>query len=457
MRKLLIILMVLISSTCLFACNDSKQELFSLEDEKKELYNKKINEILKKDHWNYDERNTIYEEGVVPDEYNEDFDDVKEASNIEGFNIDEFKGKNAILATVRLFHFNNDEAGKGYFYFVDDEVVCGYYIYADDIYSISQINVFVENSFNQKQENIEKKLDFKEIQTTKVFDGFEDVFAQNNKSIIGTISEDKAKFFTYKDYNFSLEKEFDFSKQGLFPMDLSFNDNGSFAILLGKKKKTEHQILYSEHEIQEMKENGLTDADINGEEILIADSIVFFNSKYENEFSPCKLEVSSYSSITYTNGQIFVSRGKGIDLFTNENGIFNKTKQYLIKHWVEKIKADDIDGDGVKEFIMVDDTNLFIYRLQDVPSLIWKTHLSLEAMNKRFYISDLNNDGIKEIYVSDYSLKTTTKYYLSDKCFKTTSMDYNTEHLVGDFDGNGKTDYIVIDNEDDSCKVCIAN
>lgn len=452
MRNLFVVLIFFVCSTFLFGCGLEKEELFSLDDETKTLYATTINDVLKEKRWNYDEKAVSYEKGTVPNESVAGFDEVRKVLEAEKINIDDIKGKDAVLASVKIFHFNNDEAGKACFYFIDDELACKYYVSENNIYGLSQINVFSSDTFFEKTENLEKKEEFQEFETELPFDGFEDCYSKN--SVVGQISDDKAKFFKFGKDGFYLEKELDFSGQGLFPMDLSFDDNGDVAILLGRKKKTEHEIIHSEDDIREMKENGLTEAEINGTEIFESDSIVFFGEDYNQKFKSCKLEVSSYGSLDFCKGEVFVSRGKSVDVFSQKDGIFSKTKQYLLKQWVDKIKSADIDGDGTTEFVMTDCTNLFIYSFEDKPTLLWRTHLSLKSMSERFYVDDLNGDGVEEIYVSDSFLKTSAKYVLVDYGFKSFSVDYGNEYIVGDFDGNGKADYAVI-GDDETFKIFV--
>ena len=454
MKKIFALLFIFICIAGVSGCAEENVSFF-IEQETKDLYNGKINDLLKKEHWNFDINNISYEQGTVPDERVTGFEEIKRASEIDNFDFESNKGKSAIFASVKIYHFNNDEAGKASFYFVSDEIVCGFYISGNNIFALSEINIFTDDVFDGKSENLQEQVSYNEISIYEMFDGFDDYYAGN--SVVGDISDDKVKFFKFTDNKFVLDKELDFSKENLYPMDIAFNDNGSIAILLGQKKKSQHEIMYSQQEIQEMKENGLTDDEINGSDIILSDRIVFLKPDYTNEFDMCKLDVSSYGSITYTDGQVFASRGKGIDVFSNNNGKFAKTKQYLIKQWVEKIKVSDIDNDGKKEFIMTDNTNLFIYHLVDCPVLIWKTHLSIESMEKRFYIDDTNGDGIKEIFVSDSDLKTSAKYVLMDFGFKPISLDYGMKCIPGDFNGDGKVDYIIADNNDDTYKLFLHN
>ncbi len=452
MKKTLSILFVFIFIACLFGCGEENVE-FSIDDETKKLYGEKINEILKKDRWNYNEDRIFYEQGNVPDYETAGFEDVKRASLTGGLDIDGYEGSDAVRALVDIFYFNNEEAGKACFYFIDSDLVCEYYISGGNIYGISEVNVFANDVFLGKTENVNEKKDFYEVKTNKDFIEFNDMCRKT--SVIGTISGEVVEFFKFNDGSFSLESKLDFSKESLFPMDISFDEEGNFAVLLGRKKKTEHQIIQSEEDIQEMRENGLTEAEINGMEILASDRIVFFDNNYKSIFKPCNLDVSSYSAIDFKSGAVFAARGKGVDVFSGENGNFSKTKQYVLKQWVEKIKSDDIDGDGIREFIMTDDTNLFLYRLDDVPLLVWKTHLSLKSMGGKFYVEDTNGDGIKEIYISDDFLKTSVKYALTDYGFKPFSADYGQEIIPGDFNGDGKTDYILIENDSEKFRLFI--
>ena len=454
MRKTVIALIILIFLFCFSGCGENKSDL-PIEQETKDFCQEKINEILKKEHWNYDD-NISYERDDIPDEKSAAFEQIKNICFSYGFDIDEFKGRQAVRASVKLFYLNSEEAGIASFYFIDDDMICGYYSMGEDVYPFSEMNVFLNDGFSEKTENLEKIQKFKEISVQKKFDKFDDGFWNGNNSVVGVISEDKLNFFKFNAEGFYLDRELDFSKENLFPMDVSFNDDGKIAVLLGQKKKPEHDVIYSEEVIEEMKRNGLTDKEIYGAEILISDRIVFLDENYNNIFSPCKLEVSSYGSVDFTDGKVFASRGRGIDVFSNQNGVFSKTKQYLFKQRAEKIKSADIDGDGTKEFVMTDKTNLFIYHLGDVPVLLWKTHLSLESMEENFYIEDLNGDGIKEIYVSDNYLNTSAKYVLMDYGFKALSAEYGVEYIPCDLNGDGKMDYIAIGNDDGSYKIFIA-
>lgn len=233
-------------------CEEDTGEFF-IERETKEAYSEKINEVLKKEHWNYDDKSILYELGKVPDEKAKGFGDIKRVSEKDGFDIEAYKGKEAVLASVRIFYFNNDEAGRANFYFIDDEIVCWYYSSSNKIYSISEIDVFSNDIFSGKTEDNSKSRSFNEITAEEKFDGFEEGFWKNGNSVVGTISDEKVKFFKFKDNEFYLDKEMDFSKEGLFPMDISFDNDGSVAVLLGKKKDTGREVIYSEADIQEMK------------------------------------------------------------------------------------------------------------------------------------------------------------------------------------------------------------
>ena len=154
MKKLFTVLLVFVCLMCFFGCSE-EDTIFSVDDETKNKYSAKINEMLGKEHWNYDEEHISYEKGNIPNEQTVGFEEVKRAVLAGGFeDIDNFKGQNAVCASIGLFYFNNEEAGKAYFYFIDDDMICGYYISNDNIYAISEIDVFSEDIFDGKAEDI---------------------------------------------------------------------------------------------------------------------------------------------------------------------------------------------------------------------------------------------------------------------------------------------------------------
>ena len=118
MNKMITAWLVFACFFILTGCEEDTGEFF-IEQRDKEIYSEKINEVLRKEHWNYDDKSILYESGKVPDENAKSFDDIKRVSIKDGFDIEAYKGKEAVLASLRIFYFNNDEAGRANFYIID--------------------------------------------------------------------------------------------------------------------------------------------------------------------------------------------------------------------------------------------------------------------------------------------------------------------------------------------------
>ena len=114
-------------------------------------------------------------------------------------------------------------------------------------------------------------------------------------------------------------------------------------------------------------------------------------------------------------------------------------------------EALDIDGDGKEEYIITDGKDLFIYRKESTGFVcIWRTNISVESFYGNIYTGDTNGDGVKEIYICD-NTGTAIKYILTPNGLISDNekIDYGNRIYAGDFDGNGKDDYLFIDNAEE--------
>ena len=100
---------------------------------------------------------------------------------------------------------------------------------------------------------------------------------------------------------------------------------------------------------------------------------------------------------------------------------------------------------------MTDGMDLYVYHnTGGSMKRIWSTHLGVENFYGPITSGDLNGDGVKEIYACD-TTATTIRYVLTEKGLQTENedIDYGQCIYPCDFDGNGKTDYwLVQDNID---------
>lgn len=84
-------------------------------------------------------------------------------------------------------------------------------------------------------------------------------------------------------------------------------------------------------------------------------------------------------------------------------GGWSNTGFTRLKHTVEYIHITDLDGNGVKEYLMSDGMDLYLYQKNDNNfRKIWSTHLGVESLYGPITSGDLNRDGVKEVYVCRY-------------------------------------------------------
>lgn len=442
MKKYLIILFAVF---CLSGCNVSNTTEASLNLSKKQIenYNNKINEELESRFWNYDENANAFERGMVETEQSSNYNAILTACNDVGYDIKKYSGADIVIATTELQHFNNDDAGKAYFYFLGSKLIGEYYKYNSKIYSINEKNIFLKDISFNKFEDTSKKADFNSKKINTDFEDFRDIDSKGN---IAVIDEDyKLKIYSLnKKNNFKLNKTISYSSEGLYPMDICFTESGS-VILLGKNDDAVTNNTSQSVEYEDSHSS-------NSNYLLKSWRIDFLDKNFKKRKESIDLDLSSYTSINVIDNQLFLSRGNSIDIFEeNEEGKWIKSTQIMLKNSIERLKFADIDGDNKKEAIAIDGMDLYVFEYNETFELLWKTNLSINSMTDSLYIEDLNNDGIKEIYIEDL-LNTSAKYILEKKGFQSNSdgLAYLHKYIVGDFNLDGKADYIeIITSQDD--------
>ena len=130
-----------------------------------------------------------------------------------------------------------------------------------------------------------------------------------------------------------------------------------------------------------------------------------------------------------------------------------------MKHTVEYIHITDLDGNGVKEYLMSDGMDLYLYQKNDNNfRKIWSTHLGVESLYGPITSGDLNRDGVKEVYVCDMT-GTTIRYLLTEKGLRSSNEDIVYAQCIYPYDLNsdGLDDYwLVTDIEERNGSLCMA-
>ena len=137
--------------------DNSEEERFSLSKQRQQQYKETIDKITDKFYWNYDDSTLAYYQAPVP---SEDTGGIFEASKDSGYNLKRYSGKEAVVYTADLYHFNNEKAGLVYFYFMHNSIVGAYYTPDDSngkSYGLNSRNVFRNNAqfaaFEDREKN----------------------------------------------------------------------------------------------------------------------------------------------------------------------------------------------------------------------------------------------------------------------------------------------------------------
>lgn len=399
----------------------------------KEEYNEKVDSILSDRMWNYNTDNIIYTEDIIPNSSSEDYDTIAKVSGESGMDMTQASGKEAVTAQVELYNNDRSSAGTAYIQFVEDEPVCGYYVYNQGEYSLDNKYPFeVPNAFSKK-EDIQKEIGFSSQKLSDKVKDHCDIY----KGKMAVLNDRAVEFYSY-DNGFKFINAMQYSD--LMPMDAAITDDFT-AVLLGTVENT--VVSESSYEVEEEEHY-----------ILKSDSIQFIDSDGKEVLPSLELDLSTYTTLAFDNDKLVIGRDKGIDIYRLENNVWVKQVRYSLDHFVRQIRVDDIDNDGSNEYIVADDINIYIYRADNMPQLLWSTNYDVGRLTGTLYVGDLNNDGIKEIYISDNN-RITFRYVLIDGGFKVFDgniiADGMGDYIVGDFDNDGNCDYICSSrNEEDA-------
>lgn len=430
------------------------EDVFVISNEEKELFNSSVKDQLGIYLWNYSESENTYEQGYVVSQDDTHYEDILNASFDTGFDITGYEGSSAVVVSSKLLHFNNDSAGQAYFYFVNDNLVCQYYVSNSKIYSLKDRNVFLKDDPFSKYENTSVTGDFSELEINSEIYDYEDFYAP--ASTLAQIDGNSIKLYKYSKKGFNSFKTLTF-ENNYIPIDFAFFENGESAVLLGESA---YAMMNSSVAVQSESADSFgsyyEDCASNG--LIFSRKIVLLDKDFNIKPQEVTLDLTNYSCIETQNSDIIAGRGKSAVVFKNINGQYSKVNQYLLNHTISNLRIEDLDGNGTFEYVISENMDLYVYELSGSLELIWRTHFSLKTAHENIYIADLNHDGIKEIY-SKGDMGVTEKYILTKTGFKTyadKSLYGKSHYILGDFNNDGKDDYICKINETDKNAIYIS-
>ena len=181
-----------------------------------------------------------------------------------------------------------------------------------------------------------------------------------------------------------------------------------------------------------------------------AERVMLYDSRL-NVAGEIPLEGELCTALGAENGRLYLFIDKNMEIYEEKDGSWQNTGTRKLRHQVTQCHITDLDGDGVKEYILTDGMDLYVYHaVNDSFRKLWSTHVGVENFYGPLKSGDLNGDGVQEIYACD-TTATTIRYILTEKGLKTANEDIQYGQCIYpcDFDGNGREDYwFVADNED---------
>ncbi len=405
---------------------------FTITFDQKTKYKEQIYSLMYDYYWKYDDTTVEFFSSTVP-ENTEENNKFFEASEDVNLNLKKYAGDSCIVATANLQHFNGDYAGRGYFYFNNDKLSGAYYTSedTDDVYGFETRNVFLNSPAFKDYESDLEMGDFKEYKSYVDSMGFSDTSHSSDGSFIAmSVNEKNLNIYKYANNRMIKYKSVYLASDGLVPLSATFIENNDVvsgvAVIMGEIVESE------EHSHEET------------EEISISNKVIFLNENFGKTGEEMTLSNGNCTYIFEDDGKIAIASGENIEYYSKGENGWQKVEKYRLGHSANHVHITDLDNDGVKEYIMTDGFDLYMYRKTLMGYInIWRTHITVENFTGYIYSGDLNNDGIKEIYISDIT-GTAVRYVLTEKGLITRNDDieYGNNIYSGDFNSDGKDDYI---------------
>lgn len=427
-------LLALLSLFLLAGCaGEEEAQTFSLTAEEQQAYTESINDVMEEFYWDYDKASLNFGAATVP-ENTEENTRLFEASYDCEYNLKNKAGQDAVLAQASLLHYNGDAAGTLQCWFTGGNLSGVAYTggYDKDYYSLKERNPFIADGEFQAYENwTGTSTAFAEgggeFSPEGIYSTGKDV---NGNTMAVSIQNGAAAVYRY---NGGLSRYRNFSYgAGLEATSAAFlNDKEARLAVL----------------VSSITESGESEGDkvySRAERVMLYDENLHVAGEIPLEGELC-------TAIGAEDNKLYLFIDQNMDIYEEGEEGWERTGSRKLKHFVTQFHVTDLDGDGVKEYLMTDGMDLFMYHNTGGSfRKIWSTHLGVENFYGPITSGDLNGDGVKEIYACD-TTATTIRYVLTEKGLQTENEDIDYGECVYpcDFDGNGKADYwLVKDNID---------
>ena len=433
MKKALIVFLI---GMLLCACHEEEAMeetvIFTLSREEQAMYKGKIKEVLNSFYWYYDDETVIYYSGKVPDR---NAIDMLNASSESGVDMSRHSAKEAVIFSAMLTHFNAEDAGVAYFYFVRGELAGLYYIPRDNdeiAVSLDTRNVFVKGVDLGERESELMDIAVEKANSFVIPNGFisKGYDSQGNNLYIN-IENNNIYLYRFSQNRFSLVRSLSYFGNDLEPISSAFINNEEIAVIVGTPV-----IASSENE----------------ENRMVSEKVLFFDTNLNPTGEEYLFTRSGYVCVGEMDGKMALLNGRSLEILS-KNSVSSKWQLegiHSLRVSATAFKEDDIDGDGIKEYIMTDGNDFYIYQKVDDGMLcIFRTNISIGSFYNSIYTGDFNYDGVKEIYMCD-STGTTIRYTVAEHgmVVQNEDIEYGVSLHVDDFNNDGYYDYIKIEGDE---------
>lgn len=426
----------------LAACGAETQEQgFSLTAEEQEACIAQIDAAMEEFYWDYDRDSLSFAPGDVPEMAPEN-ERLFTASADCGYFLKSHAGKQGVLADADLLHYNGDPAGTLECYFFGGTLTGVLYRggYDNGYYSLQERNPFLADGSFRAYEDWEGMTEFREGNGTFSPEGCLSAGKDANGNTLAACIEN-GRAMVYRFANATLSRYRDFA----------YNRNleaTSAAFLNGEDARLAVLISSIEESGQGESERTFT----RSEKIMLYDENLYPAGEIPLESELC-------TAIGAEDNKIYLFNDQSMEVYELLDGLWQRTDRLRLRHFVTQIHITDLDGDGVKEYLMTDGMDLYLYhKTENSFRLLWSTHLGVENFYGALSSGDLNRDGVKEVYACDVT-GTSIRYLLTEKGLQTWNEDIAYGECIYplDFNGDGLEDYwFVEDNINRQGRLCLA-
>lgn len=434
-------MMALVGLLLLSGCGAKEETPFHLTAAEQEGYVEAINSVTEAFYWEYDRGSLSFGAAVVPENVAEN-EGLFAASSACDYNLKSKAGQEAVLAQAELLQYNGDAAGTLQCWFVNGGLAGVAYSggYDNGYYSLKERNPFLADGGFQAYENwTGMPTAFRESKGEFSAEGIYSTGKDSKgRQLAVSLQEGRAVVYRYAN-GLSRYRSFSYGN-GLEATSAVFLDEneGRLAILVSSIEESgegESEKTYSR-----------------------AERVVLYDEQM-NVAGEIPLEGELCTALGAAEGRLYLFIDQTMQIYEETDGTWQNTGTRRLRHQVTQCHVTDLDGNGVKEYILSDGMDLYLYQMSnDSLRKLWSTHLGIETFYGPIMSGDLNGDGVREIYTCD-TTATTIRYILTEKGLKTANEDIEYGQCIYpcDFDGNGRTDYwFVQDNENRKGRLYLA-